>query len=114
MVNYSQQIQREMEVDMATRRNSKVEAGVHFLWRPRRRKSNFPACWINISHRWSVVCVFEPRREHGHKPKYWTVVLYKPGIFPISNDIAYQLENFHGTKKSVWKKAAKLAKRKLE
>ena len=98
---------------MATRRNPKVVDGVHFVWVQKYRWSKLPEHWLSISHP-SVVRVFEPRKEHGHKPKYWTVVLYRPGVFPVKNDVGDYAENDHGTKKSIWKKAAKLAKRKPE
>lgn len=96
---------------MAMRRNPKIVEGVHFVWVSKYKGSKVPEHWLSISHS-SVVRVFEPREEHGHKPKYWTVVLYKPGVFPVNGDTGYYAENYHGTKKSVWKKAAKLAKRK--
>jgi hypothetical protein len=103
-----------MEVGMATRRNPKVVGGVHFVWVQKYRWSKLHEHWLSISHP-STVRVFEPRKEHGHKPKYWTVVLYKAGKkFPIKDDLRDYVENYHGTKKSTWKKAAKLAKRKLD
>ena len=99
---------------MATRRNPKVVDGVHFVWVQKYRWSKLPEHWLSISHP-SVVRVFEPREVHGHKPKYWTAVLYRPGVFPVIDIVdGYYAENFHGTKKNTWKKAAKFAKRKIE
>lgn len=98
---------------MAIRRNPKVVDGVHFVWVQKYRWSKLPEHWLSISHP-SVVRVFEPRKEHGHKLKYWIAVLYKHGVFPVSADANYYLQNFYGTKKSTWKKAAKLAKLKPE
>src|SRR3989338_573386 len=98
---------------MATRRNPKKVDGVHFVWVKKYKWSKLNEHWLSISHP-SVVRVFEPRKEHGHKPRYWTVILYRPGVFPVKNKSSDYAENDHGTKKSIWKKAAKLAKRKPE
>ncbi len=108
MVNYASTKTEEI---LATRRNPKVVDGVHFVWVQKYRWSKVPEHWLSISHP-SVVRVFEPRKQHGHKPKHWTVILYKNGIFPTSEKADHYVENFHGTKKATWKKAAKLAKRK--
>jgi hypothetical protein len=102
-----------MEEILPPRRNPKKVDGVHFVWVQKYRWSSLPEHWLSISHP-SVVRVFEPRKEYGHKPKHWTVVLYKPGVFPVNNSIEYCAENFHGPKKKAWAKAAKMAKCKLE
>jgi hypothetical protein len=103
-----------MEVGMATRRNPKVVEGVHFVWVPKYKGTKLPPHWVSMSHRPSQVRVFEPRKQHGHKPKDWTVVFYKPGVFPTSEENKFYLENHRVKTQRVWKKAAKLAKRKLE
>lgn len=97
-----------------TRRNPKVADGIHFIWVPKYKGSGLPSHWVSINHRSSQVRIFEPRKQHGYKPKYWTVILYKPGVFPTSEENKFYLENYHGTKTSVWKKAVEMAKRKSE
>lgn len=92
---------------MAKDRSPKVVDGVHFIWVENYKGALWKEHWICISHPRSVF-VFEP--NDGEEE--WRVELFKVNdfpSFPVFSRVGE--EEYSGTEKIAWMKAAEWARR---